>query len=115
MKSHAIRRWRHHIPWPKDQPEPDGSWRNECPCGNPAPCSEHPGLKSFVRYYKPQHPEYQFGLKQYNVPYYKPTAEEIGCTQAALDRSCDLFADNPRMKDPPDPRFHPKWLKHPES
>ena len=114
VKFHAIRRWRHHIPWPKDQPEPDGSWRDECPCGNPAPCSEHPELRARVRYYKPQHPEYEVGLKQSNVPYYKPTAEEIGCTQAALDRSCDLFADNPRMKDPPDPRFHPKWLKRPD-
>ena len=43
------------------------------------------------------------------------SAIESPSTQAALDRSCDLFADNPRMKDPPDPRFHPKWLKHPES
>ena len=113
LKSHAIRRWRGHIPWPKGEPEPDGSWRDECPCGNPAPCSEHPELKGRVRCYKPQHPDYQAGLKEFNVPYYKPTAEEIGCTQASLDRSCDLFADNPRMKDPPDPRFDPfkQWLK----
>jgi hypothetical protein len=83
------------------------------PCGNPAPCSDHPELKGRVRCYKPQHPDYQAGLKEFNVPYYKPTAEEIGCTQAALDRSCDLFADNPRMKDPPDPRFAPYWLKSP--
>ena len=116
VKSHAIRRWRAHIPWGPG-PEPDGSWRNECPCGNPAPCSEHPELRGRVRYYKPQHPEYEVGLKQSNVPYYKPTAEEIGCTQAALDRSCDLFADNPRMKDPPHPCVDPfkKWLKRSQS
>jgi hypothetical protein len=110
-KAHAIKRWRAHISQPPGTPEPDGSWRNECPCGNQAPCSEHPELKTRVRYYRPQHPDYLAGLKEFGVPFYKPTAEEIGCTQEALDGSCDFFANNPRMKDPPDPRFVPKWLQ----
>jgi hypothetical protein len=110
-KNHAIRRWRAHIPRPPGTPEPDDSWRNECPCGNLASCPDHPELKTRVRYYRPQHPDYLEGLQEFGIPFYKPTAEEIGCTQEALDRSCDFFAENPRMKDPPDPRFAPKWLK----
>jgi hypothetical protein len=100
-RAHAIKRWRAHIPQPPGTPEPDGSWRNECPCGNQAPCQDHPELKTRVRYYKPQHPDYLVGLKEFGVPFYKPTAEEIGCTQAALEKSCDFFASNPRMKDLP--------------
>ena len=65
LKSHAIRRWRAHIPRAPGTPEPDGSWRDACPCGDPAPCSEHPELKGRVRYYKPQHPDYQAGLKEF--------------------------------------------------
>ena len=92
-------------------PEPDGSWRTECPCGSQAPCSEHPELKDRVRYYRPQLKDYVEALQQFNVPFYKPIADEIGCTQEELDKSCDHFAYNPRMKDPPDPRFAPDWLR----
>jgi len=104
---HAIRRWRAHIPRPEGTPEPDGSWRNECPCGKPLLCADHPELYSRVRYYKPQHPEFVLMLKEFCVPYYIPTAEELGCTQEALDRSRDLFAQNPRAAVPGDPRFDP--------
>ena len=110
---HAIKRWRAHIRRSAGTPipEPDGSWRDECPCGNPAPCAEHPELKTRVRYYRPQLKDYMEGLQEFNVPYYKPTAEEIGCTQDELDKSCNPFAYNPQMKDAPDPRFAPDWLR----
>ena len=59
----------------------------------------------------PQLKDYVEVLQAFNVPFYKPTAAEIGCTQEELDKSCDHFAYNPRMKDPPDPRFPPDWLR----
>jgi hypothetical protein len=36
-------------------------------------------------------------LKEAGVPYYVPTAKELGCAQEALDKSRDPFGYNPRV------------------
>ena len=46
-------------------------------------------------------------LKEAGVPYYIPTAKELGCSQENFDKSRDLFAQNPRIPVPGDPRFSP--------
>ena len=105
LVSHAIRRWRAHIPRPKDTPEPDGSWRDECPCGKPLPCDDHPELWMRVRGYRPQHIDYARSLKEFDVPYYIPTAKEIGCSEELLKKTMDPFAFNPKIPGAAGPQF----------
>ncbi len=105
--SHAIRRWRAHVPSPAGTPEPDPSWRDECPCGHSLDCPDHPGLSYRVRYCKPQSAEYANLLRDASIPYYTPTADELGCTPEALARSQDPFAHNPQVPFPFDPRLDP--------
>src|SRR5262249_23644213 len=87
--SHALRRWRAHIPRPYNSPEPDPSWRDECPCGHQLPCPEHPELTALIRGYRPQNPSYAEELTRAGVPVYIPTPEELGCPREIFERSLD--------------------------
>ena len=87
IASHAIRRWRAHIPRPPRSPEPDPSWRDECPCGHQLPCPDHPELARQVRGYRPQNPSYAEELTRVGLPVYVPTPEELGCPRELYERS----------------------------
>jgi hypothetical protein len=94
--SHALRRWRAYLPRSYNSPEPDPSWRDECPCGKPLPCEEHPDLHLCTRYLKPCDPDYAAALQQAAVPSYTPSAAELGCSEHLLKEMHDPFAFNPK-------------------
>ena len=77
LVSHAIRRWRAHIPRPDSSSEPDSSWRDECPCGAKLPCVDHRDLWMTLRAYRPQNPDYAAALREAGIPVYTPTPEEL--------------------------------------
>ena len=58
--------------------------------------------------YRPQHCDFKSELEKEKVPYYIPTAEEIGCTPEELARSLNPFAYNAQMKD----ALPPPWVDH---
>jgi hypothetical protein len=92
LKDHAIRRWRAYLPRPFHAPEPDPSWRDECPCGHPLPCPAHLDLHLRTRYLQPHHADYAAELQDVGVPYYIPTAAELGCSEELLQKTIAKFA-----------------------
>jgi len=98
LRSHAIRRWRAYIPRPCTAPDPDPSWRDECPCGLPLPCAEHPDLHLRTRYLKPSSPDYALELTQAGIICYSPTAEELGCSAELRQKAIAPFSDPRRPR-----------------